>query len=71
LKELLGLTILMITHDLDLLWGAADRVAILGDGRVLGEGTMEELSKSDHPMVREYFYGPRGRAAWEQTWNRK
>jgi phospholipid/cholesterol/gamma-HCH transport system ATP-binding protein len=72
LKELLGLTILMITHDIDLLWGVADRVAILGEGRVLGEGTMEELSKSDHPMVREYFYGPRGRAAWEQTtWNRK
>lgn len=71
LKELLGLTILMITHDLDLLWSTADRVAILGDGHVLGEGTMEELSKSDHPMVREYFYGPRGRAAWEQTWNRK
>lgn len=71
LKELLGLTILMITHDIDLLWGVADRVAILGDGCVLGEGTMEELSKSDHPMVREYFYGPRGRAAWEKTWNRK
>lgn len=71
LKELLGLTILMITHDLDLLWGVADRVAILGEGHVLGEGTMEELSKSEHPMVREYFYGPRGRAAWEQTWNRK
>ena len=71
LKELLGLTILMITHDIDLLWGVADRVAILGDGHVLGEGTMQELSKSDHPMVREYFYGPRGRAAWEQTWNRK
>ncbi|MBU1691740.1 MAG: ATP-binding cassette domain-containing protein [Gammaproteobacteria bacterium] len=71
LKELLGLTILMITHDLDLLWGVADRVAILGEGHVLGEGTMQELSKSDHPMVREYFYGPRGRAAWEQTWNRK
>ncbi|MHB1591778.1 MAG: ABC transporter ATP-binding protein [Sulfuricella sp.] len=71
LKELLGLTILIITHDIDLLWGAADRVAILGDGHVLGEGTMEALSKSDHPMVREYFYGPRGRAAWEQTWNQK
>lgn len=71
LKELLGLTILMVTHDLDLLWRVADRVAVLGDGQVLGVGTMEELSKSKHPMVREYFYGPRGRAAWEQAWNRK
>jgi phospholipid/cholesterol/gamma-HCH transport system ATP-binding protein len=63
LKKLLGLTILIITHDIDLLWGVADRVAILGDGHVLGEGTMKELSKSNQPMVREYFYGPRGRAA--------
>jgi phospholipid/cholesterol/gamma-HCH transport system ATP-binding protein len=71
LKELLGLTILMVTHDIDLLWRVADRVAVLGDGHVLGVGSMEELSKLDHPMVREYFYGPRGRAAWEQAWNRK
>lgn len=71
LKELLGLTVLMVTHDIDLLWRVADRVAVLGDGHVLGVGSMEELSKLDHPMVREYFYGPRGRAAWEQAWNRK
>lgn len=71
LKELLGLTILMVTHDIDLLWRVADRVAILGDGHLLGMGTMKELSQLDHPMVREYFYGPRGRAAWEQAWNRK
>jgi phospholipid/cholesterol/gamma-HCH transport system ATP-binding protein len=71
LKELYGLTILIITHDIDLLWRVADRVAVLGGGHVLGEGSMEELSKSDHPMVREYFYGPRGRAAWEPAWNRK
>lgn len=71
LKESLGLTVMMVTHDLDLLWRVADRVAVLGDGHVLGIGTMEELSQSDHPMVREYFYGPRGRAAWEQAWKRK
>ncbi len=73
LKELLGLTILMITHDIDLLWRAAGRVAVLGDGCVLGMGTMEELSRSEHPMVREYFYGPRGRATriQEPAWNRK
>lgn len=71
LKESLGLTIMMVTHDLDLLWRVADRVAVLGENRVLGIGTMEELSKAEHPIIREYFYGPRGRAAWEQTWKQK
>jgi phospholipid/cholesterol/gamma-HCH transport system ATP-binding protein len=71
LKESLGLTIMMVTHDLDLLWRVADRVAVLGENRVLGIGTMEELSRAEHPVIREYFYGPRGRAAWEQTWKQK
>jgi phospholipid/cholesterol/gamma-HCH transport system ATP-binding protein len=71
LKQSLGLTIMMITHDLDLLWRVADRVAILGEGKVLGVGTMTELSASPHPLIREYFYGPRGRAAWDQSWKRK
>ena len=71
LKETLGLTIMMVTHDLDLLWRVADRVAVLGECKVLGVGSMQELSQSDHPIVREYFYGPRGRAAQEQQWKRK
>ncbi|HXZ92445.1 MAG TPA: ATP-binding cassette domain-containing protein [Burkholderiales bacterium] len=71
LRDALGLTIMMVTHDLDLLWRAADRVAVLGDGRILGIGTMNELSKSDDALIREYFHGPRGRAAREQAWNRK
>jgi phospholipid/cholesterol/gamma-HCH transport system ATP-binding protein len=71
LQQSLGLTIMMVTHDLDLLWRVADRVAVLGEGKVLGIGTMEELSKSAHPVIREYFYGPRGRAAWEQSWKQK
>jgi len=66
LKKSLGLTIMMVTHDLDLLWQVADRVAVLGEGKVLGVGTMTELSTSDHPLIREYFYGPRGRAAWKK-----
>ena len=71
LQQSLGLTIMMVTHDLDLLWRVADRVAVLGDGKVLGIGTMQELSESDHPLIREYFYGPRGRAAWDQAWKQK
>jgi len=69
LKELLGLTLLIVTHDLDFLWRVADRVAFLVAGRVVGIGTMEDLSHSEEPLVREYFHGPRGRAAKEQPWN--
>lgn len=71
LRDALGLTIMMVTHDLDLLWRVADRVAVLGEGRILGEGTMQELAQSDDALIREYFYGPRGRGAMEQAWNRK
>jgi len=71
LKELLGLTIMMVTHDLDSLWRVADHVAVLGNEKILGIGTMEELSRSDDPLIREYFDGPRGRAAQEQAWNRR
>jgi phospholipid/cholesterol/gamma-HCH transport system ATP-binding protein len=70
LRDTLGLTIMMVTHDLDLLWRAADRVAVLGQGHIVGVGTMLELSKLDDPLVHEYFYGPRGRAAREQAWKR-
>lgn len=71
LREWLRLTIVIITHDLDSLWRIADRVAVLGDGKVLGIGTMDELSRSTDPLIHEYFHGPRGRAAREQAWNRK
>jgi phospholipid/cholesterol/gamma-HCH transport system ATP-binding protein len=68
LKKLLGLTVFMVTHDLDSLWRVTDRVAVLGDGRILGVGTMEELSRLENPLIRPYFHGPRGRAARGQTW---
>ncbi|MEO7726780.1 MAG: ATP-binding cassette domain-containing protein [Burkholderiales bacterium] len=67
LRELFGLTIVMITHDLDLLWQVADRVAVLGDGKVQAVGSMDELSKIDLPLVRQFFEGARGRAAHTQA----
>ena len=66
LRDLFGLTIVMITHDLDLLWQVADRVAVLGQGKVQGVGSMAELSQMDQPDIRQFFDGPRGRAANEQ-----
>jgi phospholipid/cholesterol/gamma-HCH transport system ATP-binding protein len=71
LQTLLGLTIVMVTHDLDSLWRVADRVGVLGEAKLLALGTMEDLSHSEHPIVREYFQGARGRAAREQAWNRE
>ncbi len=67
LRELMGLTIVMITHDLDLLWQVADRVAVLGDGRVQAVGSMAELAQVENPAVRRFFDGPRGRAAAKQA----
>ena len=66
LRDMFGLTIVMITHDLDLLWQVADRVAVLGEGKVQGIGSMSELSHLDNPAIRQFFDGPRGRAAQEQ-----
>jgi phospholipid/cholesterol/gamma-HCH transport system ATP-binding protein len=62
LRNSLGLTVLMVTHDLDSLYAACDRIAVLLDKRVVA-GTMDEMLVYDHPWVREYFHGPRGRAA--------
>lgn len=67
LKESLGLTVVMVTHDLDTLWSATDRVAFLGERRVIGYAPMRELTQAEHPLIRAYFEGPRGRAAREQA----
>jgi len=66
LKDMLGLTILMVTHDLDTLWRVADRVAVLGDGKLQGVDTMDALAESTQPHIQEYFKGPRARRAREQ-----
>ncbi len=67
LRDLSGLTIVMITHDLDLLWQVTDRVAVLADGKVQGVGSMQELSASRNPAIRPFFEGPRARAAGEAS----
>ena len=63
LQETLGLTVFLITHDLDTLYSICDRVAVLADHKVIACGTIPELLKTDHPWIQEYFNGPRGRAA--------
>ncbi len=63
LADTLGLTLFLITHDLDTIISVCDRVAVLGEGRVLATGTVAELRAFDHPWVQQYFGGPRGRAA--------
>ena len=63
LKETLGLTVFLITHDLDTLYEICDRVAVIADKHVIAVGTIPELLATDHPWIQEYFNGPRGRAA--------
>jgi phospholipid/cholesterol/gamma-HCH transport system ATP-binding protein len=63
LRRALGLTVVMITHDLDSLVTICDRIAVLADKRVKLVGTLDDMLQSDHPWIREYFHGPRARAA--------
>ena len=63
LQKTLGLTVFIITHDLDSLYAICDRVAVLADKKVIAVGTIDELLATDHPWIQEYFKGPRGRAA--------
>ena len=63
LQDTLGLTVFLITHDLDTLHEICDRVAVIADRKVIGVGTIEELLATEHPWILDYFTGPRGRAA--------
>ena len=63
LQRTLGLTVFMVTHDLDSLYTVCDRIAALGDGRIIADGPIDTMLASDHPWVRAYFHGKRARAA--------
>jgi phospholipid/cholesterol/gamma-HCH transport system ATP-binding protein len=63
LSRSLGLTVFLVTHDLDTLHAVCDRIAVLAEKRVLVTGTMRDMLSVDHPWVRSYFHGPRARAA--------
>jgi len=68
LQEALGLTVFLITHDLDTLYAICDRVAVLADRKVVANAPLADIEKLDHPWIQEYFHGPRARAArGEQT----
>lgn len=63
LQQAMGLTVFLVTHDLDTLAATCDRIAVLGEKKLLAVGTMDELRQHPHEWIQEYFSGPRGRAA--------
>lgn len=63
LQEALGLTVFLITHDLDTLYAICDRVAVIADRKVVANAPLPEIERLDHPWIQEYFHGPRARAA--------
>lgn len=65
LQQTMGLTIVMITHDLDSLWKVTDRVAFLGNGVVIAAEPMATLVNNPNPLIHDFFQGPRGRIAEE------
>jgi phospholipid/cholesterol/gamma-HCH transport system ATP-binding protein len=66
LQETLGLTVFMVTHDVDSLHTICDRIAVLADGGIVAVGAWDEMLLVEHPWVREYFHGPRARTAAPQ-----
>ncbi len=63
LRDALGLTVFLITHDLDTLYTICDRVAVLSQRRVLAIDTLAAVASHPDPWIQDYFHGPRGRAA--------
>ena len=68
LSRSLGLTVFLVTHDLDTLHAICDRIAVLAERKVLVTGTMHEMLSIDHPWVHSYFHGPRARRTGSRRW---
>jgi phospholipid/cholesterol/gamma-HCH transport system ATP-binding protein len=64
LQETLGISVFMVTHDLDSLHRVCDRIAVLGQGKIIEAGTMETMLASQHPWLMSYFHGARAHADW-------
>jgi len=64
LQRTLGLSVFMVTHDLDSLHAVCDRIAVLVDGRVIAAGPIEAMVASEHPWLKSYFRGKRGRQVY-------
>ena len=62
LRAMLDLTVVMITHDLDSIWSTVDRLAVLGDKKVIAEGSLDEVCQASHPIIKAFFGGKRGQA---------
>jgi phospholipid/cholesterol/gamma-HCH transport system ATP-binding protein len=71
LRDALGLSVFLVTHDLDTLYTITDRVAVLSQKRVLVAEPIKQVEDYDDPWIHEYFHGPRGRAAYEAATQRK
>jgi phospholipid/cholesterol/gamma-HCH transport system ATP-binding protein len=61
LRDMLGLTVIMVTHDLDSIWTIVDRFAVLADQKVIAEGALDEVIQQPHDVIRNFFWGARGR----------
>jgi len=60
LRDLLGFTVVMVTHDLDSIWNIVDRFCVLGDHKIVAQGTLDEVIKINHPVIEGFFKGARG-----------
>lgn len=67
LNAAMDLTVVMVTHDLDSLHACCDRIAVLADKKIVATAPIAELEQSEHPWIKEYFNGPRGRAASKEA----
>ncbi len=67
LQQTLGLTVFMVTHDLDSLSNVCDRIAALGEGKVLATGDIDQMRAEQHPWLQSYFHGERAKRAMERA----